>query len=128
MRLETLGCELVEQKRLNRIQHKKLMAKWGLSTIAAQIAWLVFNYFFVPGYITPFLNHPIGRLSVIVLYAWSMIGWFVGWCIPFSSRGWFKAALACEIVFFSLPAFGIAMLGPAIIQILMAMGPIMSGH
>jgi hypothetical protein len=81
------------------------------------IAWIAFVYLISPGFIIPFLNHPIGRLMQLAGLVWLLIGFFV----RRKCSKWWQRLIATLI--FSLPVALIPLLAPAIITIILAFGP-----
>lgn len=81
---------------------------------------LMLNGLLAPGYIIPFLNHPIGRLMAMFGCVWLVPGFFVMRRFP---RLW---QITLAQIAFTIPVLLIFMLGPATIGIFSALGPILS--
>jgi hypothetical protein len=78
------------------------------------------EYLLTPGYVVPFLNHPIARIAIMFLIVWHAFGlWFF-------SRTPNTVLQTFIIAAFVTPLMFIWVLGPATIQILMALPTIMT--
>ena len=99
--------------------------------IASVLLWLwpvglfVFTYIMAPGYLIPLLNHPLARIIVIVLFLLHTL-----WCGLFGASklldlpGPIKVVLGIFAVFSLIVMTLVPMLGPAILTIVKALGPI----
>lgn len=77
-----------------------------------------FAYLAYPGFILPFLNHPIARLVLLAALVWLLIG------MAFMLRArkiWQFVLLA---LLFPVPVNLIPMLGPAVVTIIQVEGPV----
>jgi hypothetical protein len=86
---------------------------------ALPFAPAVFGYVFAPGYILPMLNHPMARLLIVVLMAWHLIGC---WLLSRTSN---MLLQILTVLIFMAPLGLWFMVGPAVITILQALGPVM---
>jgi len=79
-----------------------------------------------PGYMRPFLSLPIGIAVMIVAFGWQAIG-LLFICLPKSPMLNWPAIARWSIVpmFFVVPVFVVIMLGPALVTIATALGPVM---
>lgn len=69
------------------------------------------EYMLFPGYIIPFLNHPVARLFAIAGLVWLFIGFF---CLLFAKKRW---QISLLLMIFHVPFVLLPTLGPAIITI-----------
>jgi hypothetical protein len=72
-----------------------------------------------PGFILPFFNNPIGRLLTVTAGVWMLLGFYV----MYKCRKWWQRLILTFI--FPLPVLLTPMLGPAVVTIINAFGPIM---
>ncbi len=76
-------------------------------------------YLMIPGYIVPFLNNPIGRILIIGAFTSTVIGCVLArFCKNNGLRFLVVLAFVC-------PAILVPLLGPAMVGIFSALGPIM---
>lgn len=100
---------------------------WGYlgNLLALEIFVHGMTYLMAPGYMTPFLNHPIARAVFLSTFVWQFIGFVVLYRIQFHSKATFILGCTVFIVFCALPNLALPMLapanGPCITQ---AMGPV----
>jgi hypothetical protein len=103
-------------------ERKKLLIIYG-SFVGVQLVVYLCTYLTVPGFITPFLNHPIARIVISTFFLWE-----VGLCAlhlflaPISNFGR-AATIAVVVLIGIIPNIMLPMLGPACIVILSALGP-----
>ncbi len=103
--------------------------------ILALTLWLLpfcvicLTYVATPGYIIPFLNHPIARLLIIGLYIVH-----TGACMGAAGTGLLNLHRALKIVITIFAVFTtttlllVPMLGPAALTIMSAMGPVLDNN
>lgn len=104
-------------------ERKKLLIIYG-SLVAVQLFVYICTYLTVPGFITPFLNHPMARIVISTFFIWEVglcaLHWFLA---PISNFG--RAAIIAVVVLIGIiPNILLPTLGPACIVILNALGPI----
>jgi hypothetical protein len=104
---------------------RKPIAEWIFAAMVALLEML--NIIVSPGYIRPFAATPIGLVFLILFFAWQAVG-LASICIPQSPVLKWPAAARWSIVplFCVLPVFILLILGPAILTIFNALGPIES--
>lgn len=101
------------------------------ATGAVSVPWVVFALTFVvaPAYVMPMFNHPITLLVMSVTLALALVVSAVCWRVLRSSSS--ATTWACIGVFVIAPqTFGaliVGVLGPAVITIIQALGPIFEG-
>lgn len=83
------------------------------------LLYLLVMYISTPGYIIPFLNHPICRLVTLVGLFWMV----VGFGLMFTARKTWQFVVLW--IFFQLPVIVMLNLGPAVVTIIQAIGPVM---
>lgn len=83
------------------------------------IIFLFMCWLCIPGYVIPFYNHPVCRIAILALLLWS----FIGMGIMFTARKLWQYALMSFV--FQLPVMLLVALGPAVLTISSAVGPIM---
>lgn len=83
------------------------------------LLYLLVMYISTPGYIIPFLNHPICRLVTAVGLFWMV----VGFGLMFTARKTWQFVVLW--IFFQLPVIVMFNLGPAVVTIIQAIGPVM---
>lgn len=103
-------------------ERKKLLLIYG-SLVGVQFFVYMCTYLTVPGFITPFLNHPNARIVISTFFVWEVglcaLHWFLA---PISNFG--RAAIIAVVVLIGvIPNILLPMLGPACIVILNALGP-----
>jgi hypothetical protein len=74
------------------------------------------QYMAAPGFIVPFLNHPIAQKVLLAAFAWLVVGFFM---MLRAKKPWQFAVLT---FIFPLPVLFLPMLGPAAITIITALG------
>jgi hypothetical protein len=75
------------------------------------------NFLLAPGYLFPFLNHPMARVVLLAFVAWNFLGaWFF-------SRTSNRLLQVLIVLFFTTPLVGAFVLGPAVFTIMQAIGP-----
>jgi len=93
-----------------------------ISTVVAMgfpIALFLYSYFSSPGYWQPFMRQPFGVPILIGALVW--LG--IGTAVLLLGNGWIRKL---GFVVFSVPVSLLSMLGPAILTIIQALGPISS--
>jgi hypothetical protein len=84
------------------------------------------TYLMAPGYMTPFLYHPVARTIALSLLAWSIIGWLFAWYVPIGSRVKFGAVVGTALMLCTVPLLVMPMIGPSTTGIMQAMGPVIA--
>jgi Ca2+/Na+ antiporter len=100
------------QKRSNHLPMGVLIAPLVMPALGIMAA---------PGFIMPFFNHPVARFACLCALGWHVVG-----CWLFT-RTANRALRILIFLGFTLPAMLMPALGPAIITILQALGPVMFG-
>ncbi len=97
--------------------HRLALIVWG-------IAWLplLLSLIITPGFVTPFFNHPTGRIILLVAAVWQVL------CCAILARttarnglSFFQIALSAIAI---LPVALAPMIGPAIVTICGALAPL----
>ncbi|MBX9720795.1 MAG: hypothetical protein K2X81_05340 [Candidatus Obscuribacterales bacterium] len=96
---------------------KRILMPVGIFWI---LPWIILGVTCIcsPSYIIPFLNHPTGRLVMLLVFAWETLG-----CLLLA-RYRHAIVWVAVMMFCILPAILVPMLGPAVIVILQALGPV----
>jgi hypothetical protein len=102
---------------------KMPIAEWIFAAIV--IAVEVINVCASPGYYGPFASTPVGLVLLILVFSWQTIGLAL-MCIPQSPVLKWPAVARWAIVppFCVIPVIVVIMLGPAILTIVNALGPV----
>jgi hypothetical protein len=87
--------------------------------VSIPIAIFLVSYFSSPDYFAPFVKHPLGIAVLVGCAVWLFIGFFV----LLITNGWQRKVASFCFIF---PVTVIPMLGPAVITIMTALGPVMS--
>lgn len=90
-------------------------------TIGLQVVVFAISYFRSPGYLTPFLNNTTCQIALAVLVLWQVLGLAIMFLTGY--RPWKGIVIT---TFFTLPLLVAPMLGPAVLTIINAMGPVMN--
>jgi len=101
-----------------------------LSIAAFPFVLLVGTWAFTPGYIVPFLNNPIGRLEMIGLGIWEIIGFALLYIFCPRSKGLAITAVTIVALVNAGPLTLATLLGPALFASStehLDLGPIMGG-
>jgi hypothetical protein len=102
---------------------KMPIAEWIFAAIVIAVEGI--NILVSPGYYGPFAATPIGLVILILVFGWQAIGLALI-CIPQSSVLKWPAIVRWSVVplFCTIPVFAVLMLGPAILTIINALGPV----
>lgn len=103
------------------LEKRKLNAKVrnGMLTFYCVVAYgpTLSGLLMAPGFLLPFMNHPVGHLITIASCLWSMLGICLLWR---STKIW---QYVLEVLFFAFPVTLTPMIGPAVVTIVQALGP-----
>lgn len=101
---------------------KRYSSYWNVAAASSVPLYLLLTYIMAPGYIIPFLNHPIGKIVFLGLLAWHILG-----SLLFARTNNFLLRLAIFIIF-SMPLIIVPMIGPAHMGIMQALGPVIQSR
>lgn len=93
-------------------------------SIGIQIFMYLSTYVMTPGYIVPFLNQPVARLLILLIFFWQFVAAGVHWYLAPVSNLNRTVLYGLILLFVFAPGYLMPMLGPACIAILNALGPI----
>lgn len=107
-----------------KVERDTVLHFYGVA-LGLQIAEYALTYVLTPGYIVPFLNQPVARLLILLIFFWEIVAAGAHWYLaPTTNLN--KAALQVPILLLIYaPGYLMPMLGPACIAILNAIGPVM---
>ncbi len=86
---------------------------------AIPVGMFLLVYLITPGYLIPFLHNPAGLGCIILLAIWVAIGFVL---LLLSDKVWPRIVVG---IFVAAPTLLLLMLGPAIVTIVQALGPVM---
>jgi len=97
-----------------------------LSIVAFQVISVVATFIVSPGYLIPFINNPVGRWIWIGALIWEIIGFALLYKFCPRNNGLAITAITLVTIVNAGPLTLTPMLGPAVVTIINALGPVMA--